>query len=262
MGRADEAWPSLVLYRRMPEQHPTPSSIDAAGFAATRWTVVLAAAHGVATARAADAMTELCRMYWYPLYAYVRRRGHETSEAEDLTQEFFARLLAKDYLASVAPEKGKFRAFLLASLKHFLANEWDRCQAQKRGAGKRALSLDALTAEDRYRLEPLHNLTAEKLYERQWALTVLGRILARLEAEWTARGKQRFFDGLKSTLTGPGEASYAAIGAGLGMTEAAVKVAAHRLRRRYRELLREEIAQTVASAEEIDEEIRYLLSCL
>jgi len=246
----------------MAEQHPTPSSSDAASFAATRWSVVLAAARGAVSARADEAMAELCRVYWFPLYAYVRRRGCETSEAEDLTQEFFARLLAKNYLASVTPEKGKFRAFLLASLKHFLANEWDRSRAQKRGGGRRPLSLDALNAEDRYRLEPSHNLTAERLYERHWALTLLERILGRLEMEWTVHGKKPLFDSLKSTLTGSAEAGYAATGEELGMTEAAVKVAAHRLRRRYRELLREEIAQTVARPEEIDEEIRYLLACL
>ena len=223
---------------------------------------MILAARGEPSPRAADAMAELCRTYWYPLYAYVRRRGHETSEAEDLTQEFFARLLAKDYLAGVDPEKGKFRAFLLASLKHFLMNEWDRSRAQKRGGGKPLVSLDALSAEGRYRLEPAHNLTAERLFERQWALTVLEQVLARLQAEWASHGRQAIFDALKGSLTGAAEAGYAEIGDGLAMTEAAVKVAAHRLRRRYRELLREEIAQTVASPEEIDDEIRYLLSCV
>jgi len=236
--------------------------VDAAGFAPTRWSVVLAAARGGQSACAADAMGELCRIYWYPIYAYVRRHGHDTHEAEDLTQEFFARLLAKDYLAGVAREKGKFRAFLLTSLRHFLANERDRAQAQKRGGGRIILPLDALTAEQRYRLEPADTSTPEKLFERQWALTVLEQVLDRLQAEFAAGGKEPFFAALKRFLTGDGaSSSYAEIGAEFGMSAGAVKVAVHRLRRRYRDLLREEIAQTVASADDVDEEIRYLLSC-
>ncbi len=248
----------------MPKQASTPGRSDAAGFAATRWTLVLAAARGTPSPRAAEAMAELCRVYWYPLYAYVRRRGYETHEAEDLTQEFFLRLLAKDYLAGVNREKGKFRAFLLAALKHFLANEWDRRQAQKRGGGHAVIPLDTLSAETRYRLEPSHNLTPEKLFERQWAITVLDQVLARLKAESTVlEGAPAVFDALKQFLTGSGAAAtYAQVAADLSMTEGAVKVAVHRLRRRYRQLLREEIAQTVADPEEVDNEIRYLLSCL
>ena len=247
----------------MAKRQPTPERSDAAGFAATRWTLVLAASRGCATPRAAEAMAELCRVYWYPLYAYVRRRGHDTHEAEDLTQEFFLRLLAKDSLASVDREKGKFRAFLLASLKNFLANQWDRRQAKKRGGGQTVLPLDTLDAESRYRLEPSHNLTPERLFERQWAMTVLDQVLARLQAEFAAGGKQTLFDRLKQFLTAArGSVGYAPIAAELNMSEGAVKVAVHRLRRRYRELLRDEIAQTVANPEEIDEEIRYLLSCL
>jgi RNA polymerase sigma-70 factor (ECF subfamily) len=247
----------------MPQQPSTPGPSDAAGFAATRWTLVLAAARGNVTPRAALAMAELCRVYWYPLYAYVRRRGHDIHEAEDLTQEFFLRLLTKNYLASVDRDKGKFRAFLLASLKHFLANEWDRSQAQKRGGGQAVLPISTVDAESRYRLEPWHDLTPEKLFERRWALTVLDQVLARLQAEHTAEGKQPLFDKLKPFLTGGGElGGYAEAAAELGMTEGAVKTAVHRLRRRYRQLLRDEIAQTVAGPEEIDEEIQYLLSCL
>jgi RNA polymerase sigma-70 factor (ECF subfamily) len=247
----------------MPKQPSTPGPSDAAGFAATRWTLVLAAARGNVTPRAAEAMAELCRVYWYPLYAYVRRRGHDTHEAEDLTQEFFLRLLAQNYLAGIDREKGKFRAFLLASLKHFLANEWDRSQAQKRGGGQTMLPISTVEAENRYRLEPWHDLTPERLFERRWALTVLDQVLARLQAELSAEGKQPVFDGLKPFLTGGRESGgYALAAAELGMTEGAVKVAVHRLRRRYRQLLRDEIAQTVAGPEEIDEEIEYLLSCL
>jgi RNA polymerase sigma-70 factor (ECF subfamily) len=209
-------------------------------------------------------MAELCRVYWYPLYAYVRRGGYDIHEAEDLTQEFFLRLLAKNCLAGVDRQKGKFRAFLLASLKHFLANQWDRSQAQKRGGSQTIIPLDTLNAESRYRLEPAHELTPERLFERQWALTVLEQVLARLQAEFfVLHEEQAAFGVLKQYLTGSGaSATYAQAAAKLGMTEGAVKVAVHRLRRRYRKLLREEIAQTVAGPEEIDDEIRYLLSCL
>jgi RNA polymerase sigma factor (sigma-70 family) len=246
----------------MPSESPIPAS-SAAGFAATRWTLVLSAAKGSFTPRATAALAELCRAYWYPLYAFLRRRGHDTHEAEDLTQEFFARLLARDFLAGVDPQKGKFRSFLLAAMKHFLANEWDRSQAQKRGGGQVVLSFDSLAAGSRYGLEPAHDLTPERLFERQWALAVLERVLERLQAEAIAEEKQPLFEQLKIYLAAGRESiRYAQSAAELGMTEGAVKVAVHRLRRRYRELLREEIAQTVASPEEIDEEIRYLLSCL
>ena len=247
----------------MPEQLSPSGSSDAAGFAATHWTIVLSAARGSETPRASAAMAELCRTYWYPLYAYVRRRNYDAHEAEDLTQEFFVRLIAKNYLAEVDRQKGKFRAFLLAAMKHFLTNEWHRSQAQKRGGGEMIISLDTNSAENRYRLEPSHNLTPERLFERQWILTVLDRVLVVLQAELAVEGKQAIFDGLKQFLTAERRsANYAQVAGDLGMTEGAVKTAAHRLRRRYRELLRQEIAQTVASPEEIDEEIGYLLSCL
>jgi RNA polymerase sigma-70 factor (ECF subfamily) len=247
----------------MPKQPFTSGPSDAAGFAATRWTLVLAAARGNVTPRAAEAMAELCRVYWYPLYAYVRRRGHDTHEAEDLTQEFFLRLLAKNYLTGIDREKGKFRAFLLAAFKHFLANEWDRSQAKKRGGGKTPLPISAADAENRYRLEPWHDLTPEKLFERRWALTVLDNVLVRLQLALAFEGKQSVFDRLKPFLTGGREpGGYTSAAAELGMTEGAVKTAVHRLRRRYRQLLRDEIAQTVAGPEEIDDEIQHLLSCL
>jgi RNA polymerase sigma-70 factor (ECF subfamily) len=239
----------------------TDSSRSAAGqFAATRWTVVLTAGQA-ATPQAGRALEELCRAYWYPLYAYVRRRGYDVHEAEDLTQEFFARLLAKNYLADVDRTKGKFRSFLLASLKHFLANEWDRAHAAKRGGGRPVLSLDMQTAETRYRSEPADELTPEKLLERQWALALLDQVLDRLQAEFAADGKLAVFDQLKAFLTeGKGATSYAAIATKLQTTEGAVKVTVHRLRRRYRELLREEISHTVATPVEIEEEIRHLFA--
>lgn len=239
-----------------------PSGPAHSDFSATRWTLVLSAARGPQTPRAAAAMAELCGMYWYPLYAFIRRRGYDATEAEDLTQEFFARLLDKHYLAGVAPEKGKFRSFLLAAVKHFLANEYDRVQAQKRGGGRKVIALDALRADSRYGLEPTDEATPEKLFERGWALTVLSEVLARLATEMAAEGKTRLFEGLRGFLTGGDEVSYAEAGARLGMTAGAAKVAVHRLRRRYRQLLRDQIAETVADPAEIDDEIRYLISCV
>ena len=191
----------------------------------------------------------------------MRRRGYEVHEAEDLTQEFFARLLAKNYLADVDRTKGKFRSFLLTSLKHFLANEWDRARAAKRGGGRPVLSLDTQTAETRYRSEPADELTPEKLLDRQWALALLDQVLGRLQAESVADGKGALFEQLKLFLTeGKGTTSYASVATRLETTEGAVKVAVHRLRRRYRELLREEISHTVATPAEIEEEIRHLFA--
>lgn len=240
----------------------TPSSSDAKGFAVTHWTVVMTAARGNQGSNAAEAMTELCRTYWYPLYAFLRRHGHDTHRAEDLTQAFFAKLLGRDFLANIDPQKGKFRAFLLASLKHFLSDERDRASAQKRGGGKPIISLDCLDAESRYCLEPAHDLTPEKMYEKQWALSVLELVLSRLQDESAAAGKSALFEALQATLTDGQASRYADIAGELGMTEAAIKTAAFRLRRRYRELLNELIAQTVADPAEIEDEIRYLMSCL
>ena len=231
-------------------------------FAATRWTLVLSAARGGASSRAGEALAELCRIYWYPLYAFLRRQGHVSHEAEDLTQEFFTHLLGRHFLVNVDRKKGKFRSFLLASFKNFLSDQRDRATAQKRGGGQTVVSLDSMDAETRYRLEPAQDLTPEKMFEKQWALSVLEQVLSRLHAEFAAEGKAALFDALKETLTGGQTGRYAIIASELGMTEGAVKTAAHRMRRRYRTLMREEIAQTVAGPEEIEDEIRYLLSCL
>lgn len=213
-----------------------------------------------------EALETLCRAYWLPLYGFVRRQGFSAPEAQDLTQEFFVRLLEKNYLAAVGREKGKFRSFLLAAMKHFLANERDRARAQKRGGGKSLVSLESLdfeAAESRYRLEPAHEVTAERVFERRWALTLLDRVLDRLVAEYAAAGKARQFEQLKDCLTAPDSARpYAELAVKLAMTEGAVKVAVHRLRRRYRELLRGEIAQTVADPREVDDEIRDLFAAL
>lgn len=231
-------------------------------FAATRWSMVLAAGNWRAGTAAQRAMGELARMYWFPLYAYLRRTGNAPSQAEDLVQGFFARLLEKDALAAVDRSKGKFRSFLLASLKNFLANEWDKGRAQKRGGGKEVLALDALAAEARYAAEPVDTMTPERVFERRWALTLLDQVLQRLRDEYAGRGQGAIFTALEQVLVGGQEARYAQIAEQLRMTEGAVKVAGHRLRRRYRELLREEIAQTVAEPGLVDEEIRQLLGSL
>jgi RNA polymerase sigma-70 factor (ECF subfamily) len=232
----------------------------AAQFATTRWSVVLSAAHR-SSPESDAALETLCRAYWYPLYAYTRRRGYSSDDARDLTQEFFARLLENRFLASVDRAKGKFRSFLLASLKHFLANEWDKAHAQKRGGGKAPISIDAGVAECSYRLEPAYGITAEKVFERRWALTLLEQVLRRLRAEYVSSGKDHLFEALKAALVDPGEAAgYRDIGCALGMSEGAVKVAVHRLRKRYRELLVDEIAQTVASPADVDDELHALLA--
>jgi RNA polymerase sigma-70 factor (ECF subfamily) len=230
-------------------------------FATTRWSLVLAAKDKAAP-EARQALADLCTAYWYPLYAYVRRQGHDAEQAQDLTQEFFTRLLEKDFLRAVDPVRGRFRAFLLAALRHFLANEWDRAKASKRGGGRRLLSLDCRAAEDRYRLEPAHQLTAEKLFERRYALTLLEQVLQRLKREMARAGKDELFEGLKQYLAGAAESGYAETARALNMSDGALKTAVHRLRRRYRELLREAIAETVETDHEIDEEIRDLFAAL
>ena len=230
-------------------------------FATTRWSVVLAAgAHD--SPQAAEALEQLCRTYWYPLYAYVRRRGHEPEDAKDLTQAFFARLLEKHYLADVDPRRGKFRSFLLASLNHFLADEWGRAQAQKRGGGHTIISLDDASTEDRFRLEPVDELDAEKIFERRWTLTVLEQTTTRLRAEFVSADKVRQFEQLQEFLLGDKGSSYADAAAHLQMSEGAVRVAVHRMRLRFRELFREEIAHTVATEGEIEEEIQHMFAVL
>lgn len=202
------------------------------------------------------ALAELCSTYWYPLYAFVRRSGHTREEAEDLTQEFFARLLAKDFLADVDPEKGRFRSFLLTAMKRFVANEWHRATAKKRGGGEIPIRIDIAWAEDRYGAEPADLATPELLYERRWALTLIEKVLAALEHEYVQKGLDAIFHALKGELVRhAGSASYAEIGAQIGMKEGAVKVAMYRLRGRYAERLSDEIAQTVSSAEDVEDEI-------
>lgn len=226
-------------------------------FATTRWTAVLQAGRHDTT-HARQALAELCQTYWWPLYAYVRRSGHSAADAEDLTQGYFARLLKLDSLAAVHREKGRFRSFLLAGLNHFLADEWDRASAQKRDL-RRTVPLDADSAETRYRREPADTATPERLFERQWALTLLETVVQRLHREHAAAGKGPLFLALRFAITGDRHTlPYADLAARLGLSDAAVRVAVHRLRQRYRQLLREEIAHTVADAADIEEELRHL----
>lgn len=244
-----------------PQHDTTPRG--AANFTPTHWSVVLAAADRSDSTHARDALEKLCRNYWLPIYAFVRRQGHNPHDAQDLTQEFFTRLLERNYLAGVDREKGRFRSFLLASLKNFLANEWDKAKAQKRGGKYVLISIDAALAENSVALEPADALTAEKIFERRWALSLLEQVLRRLREEYKRDGKEHQFEQLKSTLTEASRSvSYAEIATRLGTSEGAVKVAVHRLRQRYRELLRAEIADTVADAGEIDDEIRNLFAAL
>ena len=226
-------------------------------FATTRWTMIRRA-HGTDTTSARDALAELCQSYWYPLYAYVRRSGCDPQDAEDLTQGFFARLLRLDSLAKVRREHGKFRAFLLASLKHFLADERDFASAQRRDA-RLTISLDAVAAEERYRAVPAGTLTQDQMFERQWALTLLETVMQRLAREYEASGRGALFAELRFAIIGEKSAApYRELANRLELSEEAVRVAIHRLRRRYREALREELAQTVTSEAEVLEELREL----
>ena len=222
---------------------------------------MLAAREG-SSEQSRGALAELCEAYWYPLFVFVRRQGYDPDDALDLTQGFFATLLEKAYLDDVRPEAGRFRSFLLASLKHFLYNEWDKVKTLKRGGHLTKLSLDSINAESRYFIEPQEEATPESVYEQHWAMTVLARTLDRLETELPAKSRSRF-ESLKGFLTGDSEdLTYRQVAAELGMTEGAVKVTIHRLRARYGEVLRAEIAQTVDDPESVDEEIEYLLTVL
>ncbi len=236
--------------------------VGAAQFASTFWTVVLAA--GDTGSPTADAALErLCGIYWYPLYTFVRRRGYDAHEAQDLTQEFFARLLEKDFLRAVDRNKGKFRSFLLAALQNFLAKDWRRSRAQKRGGNLSFLSLGDASAEQLYLQVPASGLSAERVFEQQWAIALLGQTVARLQTEFRDAGKEALFQQLKIFLTGEKrEASCAELAARLGMTEGALKMAVSRMRQRYGELLRAEIANTVSSPDEIQEELHALFAAL
>jgi RNA polymerase sigma factor (sigma-70 family) len=235
---------------------------DTSRFATTHWSVVLAAGSPEST-RYQEALEELCRTYWFPLYAFLRRRGCDTHQAEDYIQAFFTRMLEKHSLNAVDMKLGKFRSFLLASLKNFVANEIDHIQAQKRGGRHTVLSLDFGNAERQYISEPSHEMSPEKLFEKSWAITVLQHAMNQLEAEFASSNKRSLFDHLRVYLTAEaGVIPYRDVAVQLEMTEGAVKMAVHRLRSRYRDLLREKVAQTVAAQEQIDEEIHELLAVL
>jgi RNA polymerase sigma factor (sigma-70 family) len=231
-------------------------------FATTRWSVVVSAGRR-SSPESERALAELCGRYWYPLYAYLRRRVADAEEARDLTQEFFARLLEKNLLAAADPERGRFRTFLLTCCQHFLANVWNWAGAQKRGGGRPVLPLDFEHGESRYRCEPADPHTPERQYERQWALSLLDHVLDRLRAEHVEAGKGELFEQLKPFLAGtPPGTSQAEAAQARGLSEGAFKVALHRLRRRYRELLRNEVADTLDACADVDDEIRALLQSL
>ena len=211
------------------------------------------------TPQSDGALEELCRTYWFPLYAYVRRRGHSKQDAEDLTQAFFARFLEKNYLSGLSAERGRFRAFLLASLKHFLANEWDKAQAQKRGGSAAHLSLDWQTADTKFQVAGTNEPSPDKAFDREWALALLAKVIERLQKECEADGRAKLFEQLKMFLmAGKNETAQGEVAKALGMEEGAVRVAIHRLRKRYRVLLRDEISQTLTDESQVDEEMRAL----
>jgi DNA-directed RNA polymerase specialized sigma24 family protein len=230
-------------------------------FHTTQWSLVAAA--GQSGEQSQAALADLCAAYWYPVYVFLRRRGHAADEAQDLAQEFFTTLLEKGYLADADPDRGRFRAFLLTAVSRFASKERAKAHAQKRGGGRAALSIDFGEGEARYQREPSHTQTAERIFERRWALTLLDRTLGRLRDEHAAAGKLPQFEALKVYLTGDAAAPpYAQTAVELGQTEGAIKVAIHRLRQKYREALRAEIAQTVVTQEDIDDELRLLLAAL
>jgi DNA-directed RNA polymerase specialized sigma24 family protein len=231
-------------------------------FATTQWSLVLAAGQR-GSEGAEEALARLCSLYWYPVFAFVRRQGHPADEAQDLTQGFFTRIIEKGDLGDADRSRGRFRSFLLTACQHFLSNERDRARALKRGGGRLPISIDVAAAEGRYERALAHSETPERLYDRQWCLTLLAGVLEGLREDYEAAGKGRVFDRLKDFLTADeGAGTHAEAAGELGMTAAAVKVAVHRLRRRYRDELRRRVADTVESAEDVDDEIRHLLKTL
>lgn len=231
-------------------------------FPLTHWSLVLQAGRRDTT-RAQAALSSLCQAYWFPLYAHARRRGYNPHDAEDLTQEFFAQLLQRQALAAADPERGRFRTFLLGAMNHFLAHQWEKAHAKKRGAGCLPLSLDMNAAEQRYDLLPPDNSTPDKAFDKQWALALLDQVLKQLQGEYEDESKGELFTALRDTLAGARESQpYAELTTRLGMSEGAVKVAVHRLRKRYRELVQAEIANTVASPDQVEVEMQHLFAAL
>lgn len=247
----------------MPDEKPSNlNTSNPHDFATTHWSIVLAAGD-LEQRHAHEALSKLCESYWLPLYAYIRRRVADVGEAQDLTQAFFAELLEKNFLGAADPNRGSFRAFLLTAFKHFLSKQWEKSRAQKRGGGQAPLSLDFAVADSTLAIEPAGGLTAEQLYDRQWALTLLDQIMKRLQGEFDQAGSAIRFEVLRVFIIGDhAGVTYADAAERLGMSESAAKQAASRIRRRYRQLLRDEIAQTVASQGEVDDEIRNLFAVL
>ena len=243
--------------------NPGTNFLHGGTFVTTHWSIVLTAGRNETT-RARDALSKLCQTYWYPLYGYVRGRGHSREDAQDLTQEFFARLLEKNWLARVDREKGRFRSFLLIAMKRFLADEWDKARAQKRGGGVPLLSLQFDTAETRLSREPAdEKATPEQAFERRWVLTLLEEVFKRLRTEFEQEGNAELFKELNPCLVGERTSlPYAELAKKLALSESAVKSAVHRLRQRYRKLLRDEIAETVATSAEVEEELQHLFAVL
>jgi len=233
----------------------------AGNFPTTRWTLVLAAGDRE-QAQSRAALASLCETYWYPLYAYVRRRGYPIDQAQDLTQEFFARLISGHYVDRADPQKGQFRTFLLSSLRYFLTDDWDRSRAQKRGGNLTRLPFEISDGEVLYQREPVDDQTPERIYERRWARTLLDRVLRRLRDEFVRHGRLDHFNRLKVYLLDQGEVPYVELARQFETSEGALKVGIHRLRKRYRDLLRAEIAETVNDASQVDGELRYLAAAL
>jgi DNA-directed RNA polymerase specialized sigma24 family protein len=256
----------------MPFGKPLPVMLDCvpqkmsgaatSGFNTTSWTLVrAAAAHPNADSR--DALAALCQAYWHPVYAFIRRNGYDPDQSQDLSQEFFALLLEKNYLLDADRARGRFRTFLLTAVKHFLANEWDRAHALKRGGGQTAVSIDLVEAEKWYAPAAVEQSTPESIFERRWVLSVLEHVTVKLRAEFTAIGKAEQFDKLFTFLNRePDTNRYDAVAAQMGLSAGSLRMAVHRMRKKYRKLLRAEIGATVSTPEETDEEIRFLMAAL
>jgi RNA polymerase sigma-70 factor (ECF subfamily) len=239
-----------------------PKQLPGNAFVTTHWSVVRQAGQAGSPA-GIEALEQLCQLYWYPLYVFVRRKGHSAEDAQDLTQEFLARFLERQYVALADQSRGKFRTFLLRSMEHFLINEWTKARTAKRGGMQQVISWDEMEAEKRYQAEPAIDSAPDKIFEKRWAMSLLETALARLQGEFSAPEKREMFEALKGCVWGEeAAASYQEIAAQLRMAEGAVKGAVHRLRQRYRELLRAEVALTVATSSEVDEELRYLATVL
>lgn len=259
----DALSPAHQCMTASPQNDPRPAPGGRWNFPTTHWSAVRRA--GEPSAGGSEALAALCQRYWFPVYAYVRREGHDATAAQDLTQEFFARLIAGNDVAAAEPHRGRFRSFLLMVLKRFLVNEWERSRAQKRGGGCETLSIDAVDAEERLRFEPVDGMSADRIFERRWALSVIDCVMDRLRAEegLEGGGGGALFESLRPFLYGDRDSdSQRDIGAKFGLTESAVKARVHRLRRRYRELLREEVKSTVDSPMDVEDELRHLLLAL